>query len=433
MFILLLLLLISSPLAADQVFDKPLTLLELVDIALTTHPETKQAWLNANRAASVVGASKSLYYPRIDFHANATHGRDFKFINGPKTTYTIVDADLTLGLLLFDSGETREGVNAAKMGLLAAHWHWNWILQKVMIQVLENAYSVLHAQEVLCAAYTSETEAAKMLDVSQQLNRAGVSSISDVYTSQATLAQMRMEVVQQQALLDIQRGKLSASLGLTADIPIQLAPIQELPLIRKNQVSELIELAKFQRADLMAKQARAQESIAILNKTRASYGPKVSLLGRGGANHAFHDKTQGGEYQIVFNLEAPLFTGFESMYQNRIAYADSQMSLEDLAQLELTISLEVLTHSRMLKAAQEMLTFAEDNLENAKKAYEGVLDRYGAGKEGIAEVSNALRQLATARVRYSDVKTRWLISTANLAYATGTLSPYMDKPCDTTP
>lgn len=117
------------------------------------------------------------------------------------------------------------------------------------------------------------------------------------------------------------------------------------------------------------------------------------------------------------------------MYQNRIAYADTQISTEQLLELQLDISLEVLTYSRTLRAAQEMLPDAEDNLQNSVKAYEGVLDKYKAGKEGIAELSIAQRQLAAARVRYSDVKTKLLVSIANLAYATGTLAPYMEMPC----
>ena len=97
--------------------------------------------------------------------------------------------------------------------------------------------------------------------------------------------------------------------------------------------------------------------------------------------------------------------------------------------MQLDISLDVLTYSTTLKAAQEILPDAEDNLLNSLKAYEGVLDKYKAGKEGIAELSFAQRQLAAARVRYSDIKTKFLVSIANLAYATGTLAPYVETPC----
>lgn len=419
-----------SSLTAAHNFEHPLSLSELVDIAMQNHPETRQIWWNANRAASALGSAQSAYYPKVDFIADVSHGRDFKFINGPDTNYTIINADLLLSMLLYDFGERHAAVNAAKQALLAANWQADWALQKVMVKVLENAYSMLHSQEVLKAALVSQQDAEKMLEVAQGLNQVGLSPISDVYTSRATLAQMKMEVTQQKALLDIQRGKLAASLGLTADIPLQLAAIEGMPPLQQQHAAGLIALAKQQRADLMAKQARLAESIYVSDKTRSGYGPKISFTGRGGYDHAVHDKANGAHYQVALNLEMPLFNGFETMYQNRIACADVQTSIEDLAQLELDIALEVLTVSKSLEAAQEMLCFAEENLTNAFNAYEGALDKYRAGKERIAEVSNAQRQLAAARTRYSDIKTRWLVSLANLAYATGTLTvPSMESSC----
>jgi outer membrane protein len=421
-------LLIAGSLAASPDLSHPLTLVELVDIALKNHPATKQTWWNANRAASAVGSAKSAYYPKVGLEANATHGRDFKFINGPDTNYTIIGADVVLSLLLYDFGGRSASINGAKMALLAANWQTDWAIQKVLVKVLENAYSTLHAQEILQAACSSLEDAENVFKTARELNRTGLTPVSDVYTSQAALSQMKMELSQQKASLDIQKGKLAASLGLSANVPLELADFDLLQETQKLPTDELIALAMLQRADLMSKQAKLSESIYNKDKAGAAYGPKVYLAGRGGANHAFHDKADAAQYQISLNLEIPLFTGFEATYNNRMAYAETQIATEELAELQLNISLEVMTYSRSLEAAQEMLPEAEENLKSSIKAYESVLDRYKAGKETMAAVSNAQRQLAAARVRYSDVKTRWLTSMANLAYATGTLAPYMETP-----
>lgn len=408
-------------LAAAPAFDHPLTLSELVDLALANNPSTKQAWWNANRATSVVGIAQSAYYPHLALEANVKNGRDFKFINGPDTTYTIVGADLILTLMLYDFGERSADVKAAKMALLAAQWHTDWNIQKVMVKVLENAYSTLHTQEVLAASKNSIEDAEKVLEAARGLNRAGLTAISDVYTSQSNLSVMKMELTQQKALLAIEKGKLSSSIGLQADAAFEVAPLNSIYAPEKLQIDALIALAMQQRADLIAKQARLSEAYAYKDKACAAYGPKVAFYGRGGANHAIHDKANAAQYQLTLNLSIPLFNGFETLYNNRKAYANTQLAQEELADLQLAIALEVLTYSSSLEAAQEMLPEAEENLNSALKAYESVLDKYKAGKERIAEVSIAQRQLAAARIRYSDVKTRWLVSLANLAYATGTL------------
>jgi outer membrane protein len=423
-------LLLTAPALASSDLDHPLTVTELVAIALENHPSTKQAWWNANRAAAALGSAKSAYYPSVDLKTFITHGKDFKFINGPNTSFTIIGADLLLSMMLYDFGERSADVKAAKMSLLAANWQVDWNIQKVMIGVLETAYAMLHAQENLLAARISLDDTDRLLNAAVELNRAGLSPISDVYTARAAFAQMKMELTKQKSLRAIQNGKLAASLGISADVPLELVAVDQIQPSQTQQTAELISLAYRQRADLMAKQAKLSESFANQAKTRASYRPKLSLSGRGGANHAFHDKTNAMQYEITLNLGIPLFDGFETMYQNRVAFADAQISMEELAELELNISLEVLTNSQLLEAAQEMLPDADEDLKNSIKAYESVLEKYKAGRERIAEVSNALRQLAAARVRYSDVKTQWLIAVGKLAYATGTLAPYLEKRCE---
>lgn len=400
----------------------PMTLTELISIGLEQNPQTRAAWRNAQKRAASLGIAKSGYYPQVGIVSRAIHGREFRDINGPNVTFTNIGADLTLSMMLYDFGRTDSGIQSAKMALLAANWQVDWTMQKVMVNIMEEAYSTWYELEVLEANLQTLQDAENMAYSARELNRAGLKSISDVYTTRATLAQTQMEVAQQKALVDIQKGKLAASLGFSADTPLELAPFAEVQPPPVEMVNSLIALAKEQRADLMAQRARLAESRARLNGARAEYMPKITLGGRAGADHYFHDKANPGQYQIGINMEIPLFTGFETMYQNRLALVEARVNEEEKAQLELDIALEVLTHARSVEAAQEMISFAKDNLDNASKAYTGVLEKYKAGKEGIAELSNALRQLAHARIRFSDVATRLRISIANLAYATGGLS-----------
>lgn len=422
---------------SELCFDHPLTFTELVNIALENHPSTRQAWWNANRAAAALGSARSACYPNITFNESIRIGRNFKFINGPETTYVNIGANFFLNMLLLDFGERRANIDMAKSALLAANWQLDWEFQSVMVRVLENAYSTLYAQELLIASKISLVEAEKVLNAAKELNRTGLKAKSDVFTAQATFYQMKMDYAEKKATLDIQRGMLASSLGLEATTCLEVAPPPEtIPCQHLEQVETLINIALQQRADLMAKRARLQESLFNKIKTNAAFQPKFFFNGSAGYNKAVLDKNDRkgvAQYEISLHLETPLFNGFNTMYLNRIAYADSKITGEQLIQLQLSIGLEVLTHSRNLFAAQEMLPDAEGNLNNSLQAYEGVLEKYKAGKEGITETSYAQQQLAEARVRLNDVKTKLLISIANLAYATGTLSPYMETPCQENP
>lgn len=409
--------------------ERPMAIGELLSIALENNPETSLMWWRAQRASAAVGNARSAFYPNISFDGNVSHGRDFKFTNGPDVNYTILTADVVVKFLLADFGERAANVEATVQALRAAGWQTEWTFQKIMAQVFEKSYATIYAQDTLEAYLISLEDAKKMLDAATKLNNAGLKPISDVYTSKASLAQIQIDVAQHRSQLIIQRAKLATVLGVDADTPIKLAPLDALEVPQVNLI-ELIAQAKDQRKDLMARRAIVSETIANKNRVEAKYRPKLTLNSRGGAEKALHDrKAKGAHYRLSLNLDVPIFTGFEDLYQTRMAYADIKISEEELAQLELEIALEVLTQSSTVESSREMLKYAKDNLVNADAAYDATLEKYNAGKERIAEVSIALRQIVNARVRYSEIQARYLTAIANLAFALGSLNPQMEEPC----
>lgn len=397
-----------------------LTLSELIDKGLENHPKTRQAWWNAKRAAAFVGEAKSGYYPQMALNADAIHGRDFKFINGPDTNYTILRADLALSMLLYDAGERNAEVLSAKMALLAAGWETDFAMQKVIVDILENGYRLAYAEEAYEASLLSLEDAKTMLAASEKLHVSGLNPISDIYTSQSALSLMQIDTIKRKSLLDIQRGRLAASLNLPLDTPLKLKPFP-LPCSQTTNLEELLQLAKEKRGDLAERRARISESASHVSRVNAKYKPKIFLDARGGYEHAFQDKAGGAHYQVVLNLELPVFNGFKSFYERQAACANLLITEENAADLELEIALEVLHFSRTVEASLEMIHHAEDNLNSAKKGYEGTLDKYEIGEESIAEVLLAQKELAQARILYNDIKTELLVSIAHLAFATGTL------------
>lgn len=409
--------------------SQPLSFSELIDIGLENHPKTKVAWWNAKRSAAIVGVAKSAYYPDLYINTNAVHGRDFKYVNGPDTNFTIVQADLALSMLLYDFGERDADVCSAKMALLAAQWDIDFTMQKVMIGILESAYLLAYEEEVLASTSASLKDADMMLDVAENLFQSGLNPVSDVYIARSARALMRIELAKRKSLVDIQRGKLATSLGLPIETPVQLAPFEVPTNSEKIKLDQLLLLAENHRADLMRKRARVAEAAFFREKIQSKYKPKLSLGAKGGYDHAFGDGANGAHYQILLNFDVPLFNGFSNSYENKAAYADVRIEEEDAADLELDIALDVLTFSKSVEASEEMLFYADENLQSAKKAYEGTLDKYQIGEESIIELNTAQKQLAEARVIYSEIKSRLLVSIANLAYATGTLHPSMEPPC----
>lgn len=408
----------------------PLTLSEVLDIALANSPQTKKAWWNAQRAAAIVGSAKSEYFPQVDLEATYTHGKDFKFINGPDVSYTQLGADLSLSMLLFDFGVRDAKVDAAKAGLTAANWRNDFSIQKVILSALEHAHQVLHLEEALKYAQLSEQNARMLYELAKELNRVGLKSITDVYTSQTSLTKLEMAVIQKKSELKVSHAKLATSMGLDADTKIELAPITQVPSASNETLTALIEQAKKQRADLMQTHAELQEDLANEDKEQSSFYPTLQAVGSIGDSHYVHDSTNQAQYQIGLSLKVPLFSGFDTVYKNRMARAKSHATMEEIAHLELEIAEEVLSSKCAVEASYELLGLAEQSMNTALKAFEGVFELYKAGAErAISDLSQCLDDLVAARSSYSKIKHEALTAMVKLAYATGTICPYTGKTC----
>jgi outer membrane protein len=410
--------------------SRPLFISELLDIALQNNPETRTAWWNAQRASALTDLATSAYYPNVAFHADIIHGRDYKFINSDETNYTLADANVILNYLLYDFGERRATSDAAKAALCAANWQADFTLQRVLYNVVNNTYVYLNAQEQLMSRLQSLQDVRVTLDAAEDLYRVGLRSVNDVYTMRASISDMQMSIALQKAEVQIARGKLAASLGLNVDAPIAVAQLPDPQPDRaiRAGLDCLISSAYQKRADLMAKRSELVQKSALREKTRTSYLPKISFNAETGYKRYFHEHADNFNYNVGLNFDVPLFTGFESIYKNRLAMSDLQITETELERLELDIALEVLTYSHLFEAAEEVLQLANVNLDNSIKTFEGILEKYKAGTQSIFDLTAAQKQLAEARLKHGDAKTRWYRSLAQLAYATGAI---MGEECNT--
>lgn len=409
----------------------PLSITELLDIALRNTPETRTAWWNANRAAAAVGVAKSAYYPTVGIKGTLVKGFDYRYINGQETNYTTVSGDLILSYILFDFGERRAACDAAKAALNAANWQSNWTMQKVMYQVVNNTYTYLNAQEQLSSRLASLQDANASLEAALELQRVGLHSVTDVYAIKATISDMQMNIAMQKAETEIAHGRLAASMGLDVESYFTVAALPEPQLDSVMQIGlrQLIDSAKQKRADLMSRRFDLQQKIAQQTRVNKACLPKLSTRGDTGYQRYFEDKANGYNYNVGLYLDIPIFNGFEQIYQKKVALSDVQLSEIDIENMELEVALEVLTYSNLFNAAQETLVLSHENLQNSIKTFQGVLDKYKAGTQSIFDLTAAQRLLAEARLKNGDAKTRWYRTLAQLAYATGSIIPNSEVPC----
>lgn len=413
----------SNPKEEELPTLENLGLSDLIDIALRHNPATQKSWWHARRAVAALGLAESTNYPDLSAEAYATRAREVKFPNGPNTTFTWYETDLCLSYLLFDFGERRATVKAAKDALLAANWVADWEIQKIVSTVATHYYEYLNAKEVLKSRKTSYKDAQGIFSAAEELHKAGLCPITDLYTSKTSLSQMQIEIAQQKAHVAIALGRLTSSLGLDIETKIKVAPLPDdiQNTIPAEGLSKLISIAQEKRADILAKQAIVAEKEALVTKeSRASF-PKLRAVADGGWNQYSKHQGSGYNYNGTLNLSIPLFKGFEYTYRKRLALADAEGTQAELKELQLDVALEILTYSELLKAAEEVLKSSCEYLENALKTYEGTLENYRCGTKNIFDLITSQQALAEARIKTTNARAQWYVSLSELAYATGTL------------
>ncbi len=396
----------------------PLSLAELIDIGLKNSPETAKSWASTKRAQAQIGVAQSDYYPAIGVQGKLTHGRDVKFVNGPEVIFTNYGADLVLSYVLFDFGERKAGVHATREALKAAKWSEDFSMQRVIYKVSASYYEYLNAEALLRTKESSLKDAEAVRDAAEDLFKAGLKSEGDQAVSRATVAQLQIELAGARSAVAIAYGKLLMALGLPMEEKITVQTEVE---SMSADVSELIAAAEEKRSDILAKKATLSEMHERVKKNRRGPRPKLKLLGQGGWMEYVKHKDRGYNYTTGIALDIPLFKGFENTYQTRVALADEEITAAELKLLQEEVALEVLTYSSHVKAAKDTLTWSDQYLEEAAKSYDAALESYKAGLHNIFDLVQTQRMLSDARMKKTEARTQWLVSLAQLAFATGSL------------
>lgn len=413
---------IIAILLSGSVVAEPLSLVELVDIALENNPETEKAWANTKQAQAILGIAKSANYPTLDAKASVNHGREVKYPNGPDTVFTFGSAELFLNYLLYDFGERKATIQAMKEALLAARWGADFTMQQVIYKVSSSYYEYLYAQEVLQVQLASLQDMQTIFESAEDLYKAGLRCATDLHTSKAEVAQQQMDLAQQRAQVAIAYGKLLTNLGLPIQttLEIQTNPEgREYPHFEEG-IAQLLTLAEEQRADLMAKKAKLAEMRYLVKKANRAPWPKLRGEGQGGWLEYTKHQGNGYNYNTGISLDIPLFKGFEYTYNKHLALANEQLTVAELKELHDAIAFEVLSYSESVKASKEALKWSGSFMEESLQSYEGSLESYKAGLQNIFDLIQAQRSLAEARMKKAQARTQWLVSLAELAFATGT-------------
>ena len=425
--------------------DEPYSLAELVDIALSINPQTKQSWAQARAAAASFGESQSDYFPTITGNFMYSRNRqpqflsqlatgDLTFSGSPTGAEKIIVKDfyfsfwqpqLTVAFLLFDFGTRRATSEAARQALYNADWTHNNTIMMLLQTVMNDYYTYLYQKQLLIADEANVATAAMTLEAAQMSLESGVRDVSDYLQAKTQLLQNQTTWAGQQQNVEVAYATLLFDMGLPSNIAIRT---QNFPTTLPDNdllppIETLIAVAMQNRPDLLAAEANLHEQEANLTIAKTQFLPKFNYnfnIAKNYYSQNLHDKYN---FVSAFSVTMPLFSGFYYRNAIKLAKAVKIQAQEQVKETELNVIKQITTYHHGVKVAFETLQFAAAYLQAAQEEYTVSLSKYKQGTNTIVDVVNAQSSLADARARQIGAFQQWYSSLANLAYSTGILSP----------
>ncbi len=412
--------------------EAPITLAEIIDIALTRNPNTWQSWAAARVSAAEYGQSLQKYFVLADIDGDFSRSRYAEFIGSDRgivyETQYGVELDLTYTIL--DFGQTRMTSEAALQSLYNADWSHNSQIQQTIQMIMNDYYNYLYQKQLLFSSEQDVINAMVTLDATEEKFRQGLADVSDIVQAKTNYLSQKLAVVNQKQNLHNAYTTLTNNMGLPADgvYYFQDYPDKIVPF-KLETLDKLIIKANDNRPDLMAAEAEVKSNVASFQAARLKKFPVVTgdfNIGRQYYNTGVSDHY---DFAAQVSLTFPLFQGFfieNTIKKARATIEEAEASLE---QIKLSIIQEVSNYRSDVAYAKESMGYAEDYLRSAEEDFKVNLKRYRVGTGTIVDVINAQTSVADARSRLAQTQNNWYTSVANLAYATGILfSPDKKKP-----
>ena len=410
--------------------EAPITLAEIIDIALSRNPNTKQSWAAARVSAAEYGQSLQNYFILAEGGGNYTRTRYAEFLGAKRSIIyeTQYGADLDLTYTILDFGQTRMTSEAALQSLFNSDWSHNSQVQQTIQLVMNDYYNYLYQKQLLFSSEQDVVNAKVSLDATEEKFRQGLADVSDIVQARTQYLSSKLAVVNQRQSLHTAYTQLVNDMGLPSDgiIYFQDYPEKIVPF-NLDTLDRLIVKANHNRPDLLAAEAEVKSSIASYKAARLEKFPVVTGefdIGRKYYQHGLNDTY---DFSAQINLTFPLFQGFFIENTIKKAKATIQESEASLDQIRLSIIQEVSNYRSDVGYSIESMEYARAYLDSAEEDFRVNLKKYRVGTGTIVDLINAQTAVSDARSQLAQAQNSWYTSVANLAYATGILFRPSDK------
>ncbi len=393
----------AFPLPAAAIADSrpTLSLPECLDLTAASNPELKAAADAAESKRADIQVAFAGFLPTLDLQSSNLTQETSNF-KVPSITHsnTFIPMSLTLAQNLYDFGKTNQGYQKARHDLEAAQWTFQGTKSQVELNVKTAFINMLRAQQTLEISDKTIEQRDRLLQVTDELYKAGVRPRFDVARAQIDLANARLSRVDAETDLRRQWKKLETAVG--ADIDAR--PLENIltGVSRELDEDSVQAAARSHRPEILSQKEAVQAQRNTWQKTRRDYLPTA------GATASFSERQQstvGGVFSgfeniwsVGVNAKLNLFSGLSTYAAATREEMNLQKASHDLQSLERSVSAEVYDALLDIAGAAKKLKLSTQLVELAQENASLSEELYRSGKGTIIEITDAQSQLLAARL-----------------------------------
>ena len=338
------------------------------------------------------------------------------------------DAEVSLSLPIFMSGQTKYGIQEAEAEVDVGQWNLVASEQSILSQAA-TAYAQIVLYEGLVAVAQQELDAYLPLKkMTESMFKSRTSTITD-------LAQVKSEVAQSKAYLATNKGTLetyrATYFAIIGKEPQDLAPLPTLE-IQPATLTEAEELALKQNPLIRSAEYSVHQSQFDIKGKKATLLPTIEATASYSADWARTDYNSGGttgfqksdsqDGQVNLVATIPLYSGgvkysyIRQSIQENIA---NQRSLKNVIRTQVG-TLQGAWHER--ESQIEVVKAYEDAIGSARTAVTGKIHEFKNGTTSMQEVINAQETLYNVLSQRAQASYNLFITELSILQSLGSLT-----------
>jgi outer membrane protein TolC len=417
-----------------KVEDRTYALPELLQLALSINPQTREVQEQAYQANLATQLAKSQYAPQISLKALGgfqhtpaaippTVSSKGYFVSSTREIFPTLE----MKWLLFDFGRRKGEVEEAQHNADAAQSAVLGAQEKLVYKVSEAYFETTSAQGRVRAAQ-KVLDSARLTEQAIQAQRGhGRATVVQVAEAQRQTAAMRLALTKASGAADTAFAGLVATVGLPPEsrfevaTPSDIATPGSLPAL-----TALIDEAIESRPNILAAKNKVAASEAKIDTAKAAYRPTIGLSAQVFQNIG-KISSDGSPYSSINRTGNAVFVSFEWALSDGGARATKvSLAMSEKSAAEDSLAAAKNVASQQVVQAYSNLKTSLDNREQALAytkasdiAYQATLASYKRGLSSITDLTNSEAVLAKAQADQEDADASVQIAKAALDLSLG--------------